>query len=303
MLRLLRCVLLALVCAGTSGLPAGAAATPLRIVAAESSYGAIAAAIGGSHVHVVSLISRPDIDPHAFEATPQAARSVAAARLVLMNGLGYDAWMRRLLAANPVRGRSVLVAADLLPARRLPDDNPHVFYDPQVGLRMAAAIADWLRRADPAHAAAYSAAEQRLRQRIDSVLQRAAALARAHPGLRVTATEPVWGYMVRQLGWHDLHQALQLRVMNGSEPSPREIASLESDLRRRRVALLIHNRQVESPLTRSLLQLARHCGVATLGVDEYAPADIGYAQWLLQGLDAASAALARPRHADARCHD
>ena len=302
MRRLFHCLLLALLCAAAPWARAGAVAPP-TIVAAESTYGAIATAVGGSHVRVVSLIHNPDVDPHAFEATPQAARSVAQARLVLMNGLGYDSWMTRLLAANPVPGRTVLVAAQLLPARRLADANPHVFYDPEVGLRMAAAVADWLRHADPAHAADYTAGEQRLRTQLQQVLLRARQLAGARPGLRVTATEPVWGYMVRELGWQSLHQGLQLHVMNGTEPTPREVGGFESDLRARRVALLVYNRQVDSALTRSMLRLARDCGVPTLGVEEFAPPGTGYAAWLMQSLDGAAAALARPPAPTAACHD
>ena len=282
---------------------AHAGAATLRIVAAESTYGAIAQAIGGTRVQVVSLIRNPDVDPHAFEASPQAARTVAQAQLVLMNGLGYDHWMRQLLQANPVPGRTVLVAADLLPQRRLPDGNPHVFYDPRVGLRMADAIAAWLRHADPAHAADFDAAQARLRQRMTQVIDTARQLALAHPALPVAATEPVWGYMVRELRWRDLHHGLQVHVMNGTEPSPREVAAMDTDLRRRAVALLIHNRQVSSPLTRSMLALARRCGVPTLGVDEFTPPGVGYAQWLLDSLQAAQRALAAPAAPTRRCDD
>ena len=278
------------------------AAAPPTIVAAESTYGAIASEIGGTHVRVLSLIRNPNVDPHAFEASPREAREVAGAGLVLMNGLGYDTWMRQLLAANPVPHREVLVAADLLPARRLPDANPHVFYDPRVGERMAEAVTAWLRRVDPAHAAAYAAGEARVLAQLAEVRQRARELARAHPGLPVTATEPVWGYMVRELGWRDHDTALQLHVMNGTEPAPREMAAFDSELRHHAVALLIHNRQVDSPLTRSMLQLARRCGIATLGVDEFTPAGVDYPRWLLDSLQRAADALAHPPAASASCH-
>ncbi len=278
-------------------------AAPLLVVAAESTYGTIARQIGGEHVRVVSLIRNPDVDPHSFEASPQAARLVASARLVLRNGLGYDTWMQRLLQANPVPAREVLVAADLLPRERLANGNPHVFYDPRVGLAMAVAITSWLCRADPAHAAQFRAAEQHLRTQIGQVEQRIRQLARLHPALPVTATEPVWGYMVRALGWTDRNSGLQTHVMNGTEPSPREVASFDTDLRQRRVALLIHNRQVRTPLSDSLLQLARRCGVATVGIDEFTPPSKDYAQWLLDSLLRTQRALAAPAATGARCHD
>ena len=57
----------------------GAQAAPISIVAAESTYGVIAQAIGGDAVKVDSIISNPNVDPHSFEATPAVARKVAKA--------------------------------------------------------------------------------------------------------------------------------------------------------------------------------------------------------------------------------
>ena len=93
---------LALVVAALAGLtlPAAAAA-PLRVVAAENVYGDLAREIGGARVAVVSILQNPDQDPHLFEASPQTARAVADADVVIANGAGYDAWMSKLLAASP----------------------------------------------------------------------------------------------------------------------------------------------------------------------------------------------------------
>src|ERR1043166_3384200 len=86
----------------------------LRVVAAENFWGSIAAQLGGDRVQVTSVIDNPNADPHDYEPTAADARSIAAARFVIVNGIGYDPWADRLLAANPVTGRDVLDVGKLV---------------------------------------------------------------------------------------------------------------------------------------------------------------------------------------------
>src|SRR4051794_37130367 len=73
----------------------------LAVVAAENVYGDIAQQIGGVHVHVTSILSNPNADPHLFEPGSSNGLAVATARVVIQNGLGYDAFMTRLENAAP----------------------------------------------------------------------------------------------------------------------------------------------------------------------------------------------------------
>lgn len=271
--------------------PAAAAASPVSIVAAESTYGVIAQAVGGPQVQVRSIIRNPDVDPHEFEASPRTAREVAAASIVVMNGLGYDAWMSRMLAANPSGARQVIVAAELQPALVMPDGNPHLFYDTRVAEAVAARLATLLAQRDPAHAADYATRLRGFRASLAPVDARVAQLRLRYAGLRVTATEPVYGYMLRALGWTSLGDTFQFNVMNGTEPAPAVVARYEDDLRGRRVALLFYNRQVSSPLALRMQQVAASAGIPGVGVDEFVRPGVDYAQWLLAGLDAADGAL------------
>ena len=65
----------------------------VQVVAAENFWGSIASQIGGSHAHVVSIITNPDTDPHDYEPTAADARTLASAQLVIENGIGYDPWV------------------------------------------------------------------------------------------------------------------------------------------------------------------------------------------------------------------
>ena len=96
--------------AATSAAPASAQAggptpvdtgPPLAVLGTENFYADLLTQIGGTRVASTSLLNDPNADPHAFESSPQAAASVADAKLVIVNGLGYDDFMQKLLGASP----------------------------------------------------------------------------------------------------------------------------------------------------------------------------------------------------------
>src|SRR5665647_3163160 len=110
----------------------GSASGPARthvieVVAAEDVWGSIAAQIGGEHVHVVSIITNPNTDPHGYEPTAADARSVAESQLVVENGIGYDPWAPKLVKAD---GGTVAVL-DVGNLLGIADGgNPHRWYNP-----------------------------------------------------------------------------------------------------------------------------------------------------------------------------
>src|SRR6266571_5278907 len=134
-------VLLLLAGCGGSASPNGR----LSVVAAENVYGNIAAQIGGRHVSVTSILTSPNADPHLFEPGSSNGLAVAGAKVVLQNGLGYDAFMTKLENAAPNGDRIVVTVADVLGVHGK-DANPHLWYDvPRLG-RIAVAIAAALER-------------------------------------------------------------------------------------------------------------------------------------------------------------
>src|SRR5215471_14233487 len=97
----------------------------LDVVAAENVYGNIASQIGGPRVSVTSILTDPSGDPHLFEPATSNGLAVAQARVVLQNGLGYDAFMTRLEDATPSSDRAVVTMGDVLGVHGK-DANPHL---------------------------------------------------------------------------------------------------------------------------------------------------------------------------------
>ena len=124
-----RVACLAVWCALAAHPASGAPSSPaIVVVAAENFYGDIVGQIAGDHVRVTSIISDPNVDPHEYETNPRDAAAVANARLVVQNGLGYDAFIDHLVAASPNPQRKLIVVSEL--TGHVKGDNVHLWYDP-----------------------------------------------------------------------------------------------------------------------------------------------------------------------------
>jgi len=274
------------------GISALAAEDQIAVVAAENFYGDIARQIGGDRVAVVSIMSSPDQDPHLFETTPGTVRQIAKAQIIIANGANYDPWMEKLLAATPRAGRVVITAADL--TGRKAGDNPHLWYDPKTMPAVATAIAEALSKADADHASDYAARLKTTLATLERIAARVAQLKAKHAGSAVTATEPVFGPMAEALGLTMRNQRFQLAMMSDTEPSARDLAAFERDLRERAVKVLIYNSQVSEKLTERLRDIAIKSKVPVVGVAETMPANTIFQDWVLGELDAIDKALSGP---------
>jgi zinc/manganese transport system substrate-binding protein len=90
------------------------------------------------------------------------------------------------------------------------------------------------------------------------------------------------------------NERFQLAMMNDTEPSARDVAAFESDLKGRKVRLLIYNSQVSEKLTERLRDIARRARIPVIGVTETMPANVGFQDWLLGELDTLDKALSGP---------
>jgi zinc/manganese transport system substrate-binding protein len=272
--------------------PARAEGGMVKLVAAENFYGSIAHQVGGMLVEVVNILNNPEQDPHLFEASPAVARQIADAKIIIVNGADYDPWMTKLLQTSPRPGRVVIDAAQLTGWQ--PGGNPHLWYDPATMPKVARALAAALAKADPDHADDYAAG---LKATLSSLARVQADIyrmrARYH-GLPVTATEPVFGLMAGALGLDMHNQRFQTAMMNDTEPSARDLAAFENDLKQHKVKALIFNKQVSEKLTERLIAIAQNAKVPVVAVTETQPADTTFADWMLAQLHALDKALAGP---------
>lgn len=265
---------------------------PLEVVAAENVYGNIAAQIGGPHVSVTSILTSPDADPHLFEPDNTNALAVSTAKVVLQNGLGYDAFMTKLEGASPSKSRIVVTMADVLGVHV--DANPHLWYDLPRLDRMGTAIAGAFAESDPRHARAYRAGLDRFDRSLAPLRREVTSIRTRFKGAPVAHTEPVPGYLVTAAGLRNLATGEFTRAIeDGTEPSPSAVAAMDELIAKHRIRVLLYNSQAVSPITAQLRDAARAARIPVLAVTETLPPGVGFQQWQLDQVRRLAAALAQ----------
>lgn len=265
--------------AGCSSARADAPVKPGTIFAigVENFYADIIQQIGGDRVTVTALLKSPNVDPHEYEPTAADAVAVANARLVLMNGLGYDSWMSHLLLGSSGH-RTVIVAGEVAGLKE--GANPHVWYDLRITARVSRTVTSALARLDPAHAAYFQRREQRFLRSLASLRREVRDIRQAHAGARVAETEPVFGYMISALGLQVPESGFQRAIAQGADPSPRAVIDFQTLLRGHRVQALVYNRQAVEPITETMASIARANHIPVVGVTETEPAGETYQSWI-----------------------
>ena len=271
------------------GLSAPAFADPVKVVAAENFYGDMANQIGGANVAVTSILSNPDDDPHLFEASPETAKALSDAKVVIVNGVAYDPWMEKLLSAHTAPGRKEIVVGALV--GRKAGDNPHLWYDPAHMKAAAKALVADLTAVDPAHKADYEQGEAKFLDSLKPLDDKIATMRKSYAGQPVTASEPVFGYQAGLIGLKVHNEKYALAIMNNAEPTPSEVAAFENDLKGRKVKAMLYNAQASEPAVGKLVDLAKANGIPVVGVSETEPPNSTYQDWMLGQLNALDKAL------------
>ncbi len=239
------------------------AATPvLQAVASFSILADILRQVGEDRISVTSVVP-PEGDAHGYQIRPADARAVMQADLVVVNGLGLDNWMQRLVRSAEFKGTLAVATAGLTP-RKLPGSasaDPHMWQDPRNGAYFARAIGEGLATADPAGAAAYRAAASRF---VAEILRTDAWISEQFAAIpadarRIITTHDAFGYFGARFGIEFL--AAQ-GLSTEAEPSAKAIAGLVAQIKREK----IHAVFVENMTDPRLAQmLARETGAVVGG--------------------------------------
>jgi zinc/manganese transport system substrate-binding protein len=289
-------LLLLMTCAacGTTFQSASGSSGPVQVVAAENFWGSIASQVGGSHVHVTSIIVDPNADPHSYEPTSADARTVADAQYVIVNGAGYDPWADKLLQANPASGRKELNVGDF--SGKHEGDNPHMWYNPAYVTAVANKIRDDLKAIDPAHAAAYDQSAQAfLTTGLARYHDLIAAIKAKYSGTAVGATESIFSYLAPALGLNLITPYSYLKaVSEGQDISAADEATVEQQINQKQIKVLIYNSQNTPNNIQALINRAKanHIPVATI-TETLAPATASFQDWQSAQLQGIQTALAQ----------
>jgi zinc/manganese transport system substrate-binding protein len=265
----------------------------VRVVAAENFWGSIASQLGGAHVHVVSIITNPNTDPHSYEPTAADARTLADARLVIENGIGYDPWTSKLLAANG-GNPTVLNVGDVLGVAD--GGNPHRWYNPaDVRMVIGALVAD-LRRLDPADATYFTTRETAYEtvalQPYESAI---AAIHARYAGVPVGASESIVAMMAPALGLDLITPPTFLKATSeGTDVSAADKETIDQQIKGHQIRVYVYNSQNVTPDVQAQLRevKAAHIPYTTI-TETLVPAQTTFQAWQTRELLGIERALAR----------
>jgi zinc/manganese transport system substrate-binding protein len=281
----------ALAVCGCGTTPASAG---LHVVAAENFWGSIASQLAGSTATVTSIITNPATDPHSYEPTSADARTMAGARLAIVNGIGYDAWASRLLSASPLAGRRILNVGSLLGIGQ--GGNPHQWYSPAVVADVARAITADLVRLVPARRTYLEARLHWFQTRALARYHSLIATIRARfAGTPVGYSESIFAPLGTALGLRlETPPSFARAVAEGTEVSAEDLLTVERQASRREIRVWVFNSQNATPEVSQVNALARAAGVPVATVTEtLSPASDSFEQWQVSELESLLHALER----------
>jgi zinc/manganese transport system substrate-binding protein len=276
--------------------PVGAAPASghIEVVAAESFWGSIAAQLGGDRVHVTSVITNPATDPHDYEPTAADARTMAGAQLAIVNGIGYDPWAGKLIAANPVHGRIVLTVGDLVGIK--PGGNPHRWYSPPDVQKVIDQIVRDYTKLDPKDAGYFKQQRTRFETRGLAQYKRLiATIKRKYHGVPVGASESIFAPLAQALGLKLLTPASFLKAISeGTEPNAADKTVIDRQIARKQIKVWVFNSQNSTPDVQRITDAARKRGIPVTTITETpTPAGVSFQAWQSRQLEALAAALAK----------
>jgi zinc/manganese transport system substrate-binding protein len=273
--------------------PTSSASGTINVVATENFWGSIATQLAGSHATVLSIITNPQTDPHAYEPTASDGRAIAGASFVIENGAGYDPWAQKLIDANPSSSRAVLDVGKLNGVAE--GGNPHMWYSPPFVLKVIDAITSQLQKLDVADAGYFSAQhDSYVSSGLKTYDDLRAEIKQKYSGTPVGATESIFAYLATDLGLNLISPPNFLKAISeGTDPTAADKATMDSQIANKQIKVLVFNSQNSTPDVQALVDKASAEGIPVPSVTEtLEPANVTFQDWQSKQLQALRDALA-----------
>jgi len=277
---------------GSTGSAAGSSSGKLQVVAAENFWGSIASQLGGSKVAVHSIIVNPDTDPHSYEPKASDGVVLAKSQMAIVNGIGYDAWASKLIAANPSSSRKVLDVGDLLGL--VEGDNPHQWYSPSSVHRVINQIVADYKQLDPNDSAYFDQQRTKFETHGLAEYNKMIATIRArYAGVPVGYSESIFQPLGEALGLKLLTPySFAKAISEGTDVSAADKQTVDTQAQTRLIKVWVYNSQNATPDVQRVNQLARAAKIPITTITEtLSPASATFEQWQVAQLQSLQQAL------------
>ncbi|MBA4035532.1 MAG: ABC transporter substrate-binding protein, partial [Bradyrhizobium sp.] len=212
----------------------------LNVVASFSILGDFVRNVGGDRVSVTTLVG-PDSDAHVYSPTPADAKRIADAKLVFVNGLGFEGWLPRLVKSAGGKATIVTATSGITPLKSGSAADPHAWQSVANAKAYVANIRDALAAADPANAEAFKANASRYLTDLDALDREVREAVAQIPESRrkVISTHGAFGYFAAAYG---VAFIAPVGVSTESEASARDVARIITQIRTSKIpAVFLEN--------------------------------------------------------------
>ena len=212
----------------------------LNVVASFSILADLVKDVGGDRVNVTSLVG-PNGDIHVFAPAPSDAKKIADAKLLVVNGLGLEGWLPRLVQSSGSKATIVTASNGIPPLKHGSEADPHAWQSVANAKIYVANIRDGLAAADPADAQTFRTNADRYLAALDALdAEVKAAVAKIPPERRkVISTHNAFGYFAAAYGIEFIAPS---GVSTETEPSARDIAAIIQQIKTDRIpAIFLEN--------------------------------------------------------------
>ena len=196
----------------------------LNVVASFSILTDLVKNVGGDKVDVTSLVG-PNGDIHVYAPAPSDAKTVGEVKLLVINGLGLEGWLPRLVQSSGSKATVVTASSGIAPLKHGSEADPHAWQSVANAKIYVATIRDALVAADPDDAQTFRANATRYLAQLDALdAEVRAAVAKIPPERRkVISTHNAFGYFAAAYGIEFIAPS---GVSTENEPSARDIAAI-----------------------------------------------------------------------------
>ena len=212
----------------------------LNVVASFSILADFVKNVGGDKVDVTSLVG-PNGDIHVFAPAPSDAKTVGEVKLLVINGLGLEGWLPRLVQSSGSKAAIVVASNGIAQLKHGSEADPHAWQSVANAKIYVANIRDALAAADPADAQAFRANADRYLAELDALdAEVKAAVAKIPPERRkVISTHNAFGYFAAAYGIEFIAPS---GVSTENEPSARDIAAIIRQIKAQKIpAVFLEN--------------------------------------------------------------
>ncbi|MBT2295000.1 metal ABC transporter substrate-binding protein [Pseudomonas fluorescens] len=213
------------------------AAEKLQVVTSFSILADMTQEVGGEHIQITNLVG-PDADAHTYEPTPDDAKALLSAKLIIKNGLGFEPWLDRLVTSTETTAPVISASHGVIP-RSLDEDgetvpDPHAWHNLANAELYVRNITKALETADPTHKADYERNSQAYLKKIYTLLAEARAKLEALPpgNRRIVTSHDAFGYLGQAYG---IEFMAPQGLSTEREPSAADVAALITQIREAKV--------------------------------------------------------------------